>query len=245
MTRSLIAAAGVVVIACMVADRVMGHAAIGVIAAVVLAIEALLAGMVLRELLRASRLSRDLHARSKVLSIAGTDVSVVSGLGAVAFVLGTLRPRIFLGEGLLTALSSDQLRAVLAHELAHVSDRSPLRLATLTALGKLGRAESVNALVAARAAELECRADEVAISHGVRPAVLAAAVLRVESFPAPVAGIAAAPGPRVAALAIAAAGGTRQPGTRAPVEWLLPLGLWAAVPLCIATRVLLAIASAP
>jgi Zn-dependent protease with chaperone function len=240
--RVVLGAASAVAILCTVADRLIGHTAVALIAMIVLGTQALLAGTIAAELLRAARLAGRLESRSTVRMVADTKVSVVAGLGSVAFVLGILRPRIFIGEGLLTTLSRDQVCAVLAHERAHVSDRSALRLAVLTALCKLGRARWLTSIAAKRAAELECRADEAAISAGVRPAVLAAAVLRVDSFPAPVAGIGAAPGPRVAALAVAAAGGKRQPGTHAPVEWLLPFSLWAAVPVCIATRVLLAIA---
>src|SRR5262249_50433237 len=44
-----------------------------------------------------------------------------------AFVLGMLKPRVYLSQGLLETLSPDDLRLVLAHEKAHARRRDPLR----------------------------------------------------------------------------------------------------------------------
>jgi len=44
-----------------------------------------------------------------------------------AFVLGMLKPRVYLSQGLLTTLHPDDLRLVLAHEKAHARRRDPLR----------------------------------------------------------------------------------------------------------------------
>jgi Zn-dependent protease with chaperone function len=46
-----------------------------------------------------------------------------------AFCLGFWQPRIWLTTGLLTALTDDELNAVLAHEAHHLRRRDPLRLA--------------------------------------------------------------------------------------------------------------------
>jgi Zn-dependent protease with chaperone function len=44
-----------------------------------------------------------------------------------AFVLGILKPRVYLSQGLLATLHPDDLRLVLAHEKAHARRRDPLR----------------------------------------------------------------------------------------------------------------------
>jgi len=44
-----------------------------------------------------------------------------------AFVLGMLKPCVYLSQGLLATLSQDDLRLVLAHEKAHARRRDPLR----------------------------------------------------------------------------------------------------------------------
>src|SRR5262249_7219132 len=44
-----------------------------------------------------------------------------------AFVLGMLKPRVYLSRGLLATLHPDDLRLVLAHEKAHARRRDPLR----------------------------------------------------------------------------------------------------------------------
>ena len=241
MIRLGVTAGVVVALSCAVVDRLLGHVAIAIVGALVVGTQLALAVLVAHELLLGRRLARTLAGSATEQTLQGTPVSIVRGLGSVAFVLGARRPRIFVGMDLLYELPPAQIRAVVAHELAHVHDRSPLRLALIAAVRRLLPAPAVRELLRVRAAEIECRADEAAVVSGASPAALAAALLRVEPPPAAGAGMGAVVAPRVAALAALAAGGKRQSRARAPVEWLLPLALWAAIPVCIAARQLAAL----
>ncbi|GAW93753.1 M56 family metallopeptidase [Calderihabitans maritimus] len=60
------------------------------------------------------------------LRIAPPRVVVASGLGYDAFTIGWLRPVIVLSRQLIESIDTDELEAVLAHELAHVRRRDNL-----------------------------------------------------------------------------------------------------------------------
>jgi Zn-dependent protease with chaperone function len=118
---------------------------------------------------------------------AGVDsrrVRVVRGLPNPAFTAGWLRPRIYAAEALAERLLPEQLRALLAHEGAHVSRRDPLRLSLLRFLAlALFWLPALRRLADDVADEAEIQADDRAA--GGEPLVLASALLALASWRAP------------------------------------------------------------
>lgn len=130
---------------------------------------------------RGHRLERSIRAVSRQAVIAGVSCRVMRGGGCSAFVLGTLRPRIYLGAGLLTTLDIEELRAVVFHEEHHRRTRAPLRSAALGAWRRLASSSSrVRDALDARVTQLECDADRFARRHGVSRGAIAAALLKTE-----------------------------------------------------------------
>ena len=116
---------------------------------------------------------------------AGVDpsvVHVVAHLANPAFTIGWLRPRIYVSATLAERLSPEELRAVLAHEGAHVARRDPLRLGALRFFAcTLFWIPALRRLAADFADEAEVLADDVA-ARG-EPLVLASAILSVAGVP--------------------------------------------------------------
>jgi Zn-dependent protease with chaperone function len=107
----------------------------------------------------------------------------------VAALAGLWRPRLLLAERVLGALSSEELDAVVAHELAHVAARDNLKRLLLrvssdplafTSLGRRLRAEFLEAAEAAADARACAR---------VAPTVLARALLKVARLVPPSGGL--------------------------------------------------------
>ena len=92
---------------------------------------------------------------------------------------GILRPRIVISTGTIEALTPDQLRTALAHELAHIAHHDVLRGWVLFVLRALQPFNPVAQAVGRRAAqELEWRADDRAAEVTARPLALAHALVR-------------------------------------------------------------------
>lgn len=87
-------------------------------------------GRALRGLLRSRSTSRTL---SEAAATNAAGIRVLPSPGPDAFVLGLLRPKLFVSRGLLS-LPRDAQRIVLAHERAHVERRDPLRHLVATAV---------------------------------------------------------------------------------------------------------------
>lgn len=105
-------------------------------------------------------------------------VRVMDELPNVAFTAGWLRPRIYISRELARRLAPAELRAVLAHEGAHVARRDPLRLSLLRfAACALFWLPALRRLVHDLADEVELAADDRAA--GEEPLVLASAILSV------------------------------------------------------------------
>jgi Zn-dependent protease with chaperone function len=100
-------------------------------------------GLLARALIAGSRIAVDLW-RSRQLTRAFRDLAPATSRGysvlpierPQAIVLGLVQPRVYLSQGLLEAVTGDELAVVLAHEQAHVERREPLRRA-LTSVGLL------------------------------------------------------------------------------------------------------------
>ena len=138
-------------------------------------------------------------ASATTSAIHGVKVHVVDG--TVACTAGPIRPRIFLGRGLLSSLDEDELQAVVLHERAHRTRFDPLRVSIVAA----GQAAAPRALVSPDAASrVEARreivADRVAIRDGATRRALAASLLKVGDAPAGAVGFVSAHELRVRAL---------------------------------------------
>ena len=96
----------------------------------------------------------------------------------VACTVGLWRPHIVLSAGLLAALSSTEIEAVIGHEWGHVSRRDPLRLALLRFWSEvLWFLPIVRALAQESARSMEDAADDVAVALTNQPLDLAAALV--------------------------------------------------------------------
>lgn len=178
------------------------------------------AALVVRELVRSRRLARALEADSHETSLFGVTFRVTHVLGMDAIVVGSVRPQIYIGTGLLAALSDDEIRAVVFHEDHHRRTRAPLRAAALGMwLRLLGRSDSVRDALLDRLTDLEALADADAIRRGSSPRSLARALLKGDAALQPVS-FAYAAAQRVEQLLDRAAGLPVAAARRLPYEWL-------------------------
>ena len=93
--------------------------------------------------------------------------------------MGLWRPHIVLSAGLIAALSSTEIGAVLGHEWGHVNRRDPLRLALLRFWSEvLWFLPIVRALAQESARIMEDAADDVAVALTNQPLDLAAALVK-------------------------------------------------------------------
>lgn len=174
-----------------------------------------------RDLWRAGRLRRRLDLMSDAETIDGVALRVIRGGDVEAFVLGVLRPTVYLGDASIGVLEDDELAAVVHHEDHHRRTLAPLRGAALEAwLRIVGPWSAARRPLSARLAQLEAAADAYAMRRGVHPASIAAALLKVD--PQRMAGTAfsGAADVRIKALVDAAAGRPASRTTPLPYEWL-------------------------
>lgn len=150
----------------------------------------------------------------------GVPCLVTPALGKDALVIGSIRPRIFVGRTLLVALSEDELQAVLYHEDHHRRTRAPIRAAALGAwLLLLGRSERIRGILDERLADLESLADADAIRRGSSSGSLARALLKADTSVRRVA-FSSSADQRVDRLLDRAAGIPIEAAARLPYEWL-------------------------
>lgn len=120
------------------------------------------------------------HA-ARAAGLAPGRVRMVAGFPNPAFTAGWLRPVVYVAAELAERLSAAELRAVLAHEAAHVRRRDPLRLSALRFLGALVFwLPALRRLTDDLADEVEFQADDAAA--GAAPLVLAGALITVASI---------------------------------------------------------------
>jgi hypothetical protein len=187
-------------------------------------------GLVVRELIGSNRLAGTLSVDAAEVRLFGVPCRVTPALGADALVIGTIRPQIFVGGPLVSALTEAELKAVVYHEDHHRRTRAPLRAAALGGwLRLLGRSEGIRGVVFDRLADLESLADADAIRRGATPGSLARALLKGELSLQPVAFSYAAER-RVEHLLDRAAGTSVAASGRLPYEWL-PVALLTAATL--------------
>ena len=175
----------------------------------------------LRAMLRGQRLARALDGRSASAVVAGVPCRVVRGGGRHAFVLGAIQPRIYVGDELMEALDTDELRAVLLHEDHHRRTLAPLRAAALGAwLTLVGRSASARTILLDRLTDLEEEADAAALRCGADASALASALFKADSSLALGVSFAAASAQRLRTLVALADGTEHVDEPRLPYEWL-------------------------
>ena len=183
-----------------------------------------------REVAASHRLASRLSIDSQDLVLFGVLCRVTPALETDALVVGSFRPRVFVGAALIAALSDDELEAVVYHEDHHRRTRAPLRAAALGAwLPLLGRSGSIRSVVVDRLTDLETLADADAIRRGSSPRSLARALVKGDAALQPVSFSYAAER-RVERLFDHAAGIPVEATSRLPSEWL-PVALLTAATL--------------
>jgi hypothetical protein len=184
------------------------------------------AALVIRGIIESHRFASALSADAHDVVLHGVPCRVTPGLGADALVVGSVRPRIFVGVSLIGLLEDDELEAVVYHEDHHRRTRAPLRAAALGAwLRLLGRSERIRSLVHGRLTDLETLADADAMRRGSSPRSLARALLKGDAGLRPV-GFSYAAEHRVGRLLDRAAGVGMDATGPLPYEWL-PVALLA------------------
>jgi len=175
----------------------------------------------LRETLRGRLLARALDRRSAPDAPTGVPCRVVREGGRHAFVLGTIRPQIYIGDELMRTLDTEELRAVLLHEEHHRRTLAPLRAVALEAwLTLAGRAAPARCALLDRLTDLEMEADAAALRWGADPAALASALLKTDVSLGSGASFASASAERLRTLVALADGAERVDDPRLPYEWL-------------------------
>ena len=207
----------VVVAVCSGVDNLVGGDAMAPLEVGAALIFGMWTATVARAIIGSARLGGELLKRTYSLTLHGVPCRVIRG-GRSAFVLGTLRPQIYVGEVLLVQLSEDELRGVIAHEDHHRRTGAPLRSAALQAwLRLLSWSTVASAVVGSRLIDLERAADTHAMRSGVPRRALAAALLRVDTVGSPIgSNFSSHADQRVAALLFSPAD---KPSTVA-LEWL-------------------------
>ena len=184
------------------------------------AVVGLWAAFIAREVLRSWRIASALTRDARQTSMFGVSCLVTPALLMDAVVIGSARPRIFVGAELVEALTEDEMRAVLFHEDHHRRTRAPIRAAALEAwLRVLGRSRPVREALLDRLSDLEALADADAIRRGSSAGSLARALLKGNASLQPVS-FAYAAERRVERLLDRAAGIPVEAADRLPFEWL-------------------------
>lgn len=184
--------------------------------------------LVVRDLIASHRIAGRLSSDARKVALFGVPCRVTPAIGADAFVIGLVRPQIFVGQALIAALAEDELQAVIFHEDHHRRIRAPIRAAALSAwLHLVGWSERLRVAVLERLADLETLADADAIRRGSSPRSLARALLKGDLVARPAA-FSYAADRRVTRLLNTASGVPDEPTDRIPYEWL-PVALLATV----------------
>jgi hypothetical protein len=186
-----------------------------------LALLAIWAFIGLRKVLLGRRLAAALEDRSSHGALAGVACRIVNGGGRHAFVLGAIKPQIYIGDELVGALDADELRAVLVHEEHHLRTLAPLRAMALEAwLALAGGVARVRTVLLDRLVDLEEEADAHALGRGVDPSALASALVKADPSFALGTSFAASSAHRLRTLVGLADGAEPPHDARVPYEWL-------------------------
>jgi Zn-dependent protease with chaperone function len=164
--------------------RLLALAALGALA---------LFGMVVRgvNILQATREAQQgwcEHAQQ--LTVPGIEVPVyrVENAAYLVAVTGILRPRIFVAREITEALSPDELRAALAHEMAHVSSFDNLKQLLLKITRVPRWLKALYGVDAEWTDASEIAADQEALAEGTSVLDLSSALIKVGRLIRPIAG---------------------------------------------------------
>lgn len=171
--------------------------------------------------IQAARAEHALQGLSRPATIHGIACRVLRSGGNASFALGGIRAQVYVAQGTLDRLDSDEVAAVLLHEEHHRRTMAPLRAAAVESLLMLaGWIPFVRTAGRQRIIGLEIGADRWALQHGARAPVIAAALLKETGGPSEPLGaaFAGAADARVHWLAASAEGRGATPSTL-PWEW--------------------------
>jgi Zn-dependent protease with chaperone function len=164
--------------------RLMALAALGALA---------LAGMVWRgsSILRTTRRTqREWRRHAEKLNLKGVDAPVyrVENAASLMAVAGIFRPQIFVAREITESLSPEELRAALAHEMAHVSSRDNLKQLLLKITQAPRWLKSTWNADAEWTSASEIAADQEALAQGTSVLDLSTALIKVGRLNRPIAG---------------------------------------------------------
>ena len=168
---------------------------------------------------------RKLQRRTHRIDVRGRELRVLEAWRpSEAFVLGPLRPEIFVSRSLLETLDAEELEAVILHEEHHQRTRAPLRTLALAAWMRIiGLIPVLERWIERRLAQLEIDADRYALAGGATRAAIASALVKCDMSAARIGlGYASAADVRLRQLV-----GDSKQGDLAstPLEWLVPAAL--------------------
>lgn len=175
---------------------------------------------------------RELQRRTRPIRLRGRLLRVIdTSRASEAFVLGPLRPEIFVSRSLLETLDSEELEAVLLHEEHHQRTLAPLRTLALVAwMRMVGLVPVLRGWIDRRLAQLEIDADRHALAGGATPAALASALVKCDTSGVSVgSGYASATDVRLRQLL---GEESRVTIASTPIEWLAPAVLSLGLALC-------------
>ncbi|NJD28775.1 MAG: hypothetical protein FIA92_10825 [Chloroflexi bacterium] len=179
---------------------------------------AIWAGIVTVRLVRTERMRRALRAASEPALLSGVACRVIPSSSAGAFAIGFPRPEIYVGEALAARLDTAELRGVMLHEEHHRQTAAPLRAVAIEAwLALTSRIPVLRGALEMRLTMLEAQADRFALRHGVTPATLARALLKMPAATGGT-GFGGMAATRIASLR-AAAGAESRDRRDLPWEW--------------------------
>lgn len=132
-----------------------------------------------RQIADTRRYLRSMTLTGRSVDIEGTTCLVIARSDVHAFCAGLLHPRVYLSRGAVGALSSAELRAVVAHERHHCRRRDPLRLLAVRALADaLFFLPTLKRMTVRYTNLMELAADEAAVEALGERSALARALLR-------------------------------------------------------------------
>ncbi len=140
---------------------------------------AVLAARVMRALWATSRAERQWRGFSQEMHVNGVPATVYCVKENFPFVAvtGLLRPRVFVGRAIADLLSAAELRAALAHEMAHARSFDNMKQLFLKSVRLPGFGARVGSSIWANASE--AAADEEAMDGGTSPLDLSSALVKM------------------------------------------------------------------
>lgn len=142
-----------------------------------------------KTLIRTRRTEREWMLSSRRLAVtAKLPIYELQNPDSLVAVLGVFSPRIFVGKRILASLTPDELKAAVAHEVAHIRSLDNLKQVLLSATGLLPSFDRIDRAFRSAA---EISADSRAMRSRISPLDLGSAIVKVARLRAAVPSIAA------------------------------------------------------